>query len=79
MYRPGKILQLGGTKANATLIDITGATPSLRDLPPMNLVVADEDMVDQFAREADADQREDYEIVEHPLDLVAHAVHHRAG
>jgi hypothetical protein len=38
MYRPGKILQLGGTKANATLIDITGPTPSLRDLPPMSQV-----------------------------------------
>ncbi len=36
MYRPGKILQLGGTQANATLIDITGPTPTLKDLPPMS-------------------------------------------
>jgi hypothetical protein len=38
MYRPGKILQIGGTQANATIIDITGPTPSLKDLPPMNQV-----------------------------------------
>lgn len=36
MYRPGKILQLGGTQSNATLIDITGRTPRLTDLPPMS-------------------------------------------
>jgi hypothetical protein len=36
MYRPGKILQLGGIRPNATLIDITGATPRLVDLPPMS-------------------------------------------
>lgn len=38
MYRPGKILQLGGTQANATIIDITGTTPRLEDLPPMSQV-----------------------------------------
>ena len=36
MYRPGRILQLGGTQANATVIDITGPTPVLTDLPPMS-------------------------------------------
>jgi len=36
MYRPGKILQLGGFRPNATLIDITGAKPRLVDLPPMS-------------------------------------------
>ena len=36
MYRPGKILQLGGIRPNATLIDITGAKPRLVDLPPMS-------------------------------------------
>jgi hypothetical protein len=38
MYRPGKILQLGGTQANATIIDITGPTPRLKDLPPMSQI-----------------------------------------
>ena len=38
MYRPGKILQVGGTQANATIIDITGATPRLKDLPPLSQV-----------------------------------------
>ena len=38
MYRPGKILQLGGSQANATIIDITGATPRLKDLPPLSQV-----------------------------------------
>lgn len=38
MYRPGRILQLGGTQANATIIDITGPTPRLKDLPPMSQV-----------------------------------------
>lgn len=36
MFRPGKILQLGGTQANATIIDIAGPTPVLADLPPMS-------------------------------------------
>ena len=36
MYRPGKILQVGGTQANATSIDINGPTPVLTDLPPMS-------------------------------------------
>jgi hypothetical protein len=36
MYRPGKILQLGGTQANATSIDINGPAPVLTDLPPMS-------------------------------------------
>lgn len=38
MYRPGKILQVGGTKRNATRIDITGPTPRLEDLPPLDQV-----------------------------------------
>ncbi len=38
MYRPGKILQLGGTQPNATLIDITGTSPRLKDLPRMSQV-----------------------------------------
>ena len=36
MYRPGKILQLGGTRPHATIIDITGTTPTLKDLPALN-------------------------------------------
>ncbi|NLD54138.1 MAG: DUF1929 domain-containing protein [Burkholderiaceae bacterium] len=38
MYRPGKILQVGGTSNNATLIDITGPTPRLKDLPRLSQV-----------------------------------------
>ena len=36
MHRAGKILQLGGTQPNATIIDLTGPTPVLEDLPPMS-------------------------------------------
>ncbi len=35
MLRPGKILQLGGIRPNATLIDISGPRPQLTELPPM--------------------------------------------
>jgi len=36
MHRTGKILQLGGTRSNATEIDFNGPTPVLKDLPPMS-------------------------------------------
>lgn len=36
MYAPGKILQLGGTKPNVTIIDINGPTPRLTDLAPLS-------------------------------------------
>jgi YVTN family beta-propeller protein len=35
MYRPGKILQFGGSSRNARLIDITGASPVLRTTNPL--------------------------------------------
>ncbi len=35
MYRPGKILQFGGSSRNAQLIDITGATPVTRATNPL--------------------------------------------
>ncbi len=38
MYRPGRILQLGGTQRNATRIDINGPVPLLKDLAPLDQV-----------------------------------------
>jgi hypothetical protein len=36
MYRPGKILQVGGTRSNATVIDINSGVPVLKDVEPMS-------------------------------------------